>query len=201
MVEYNLARAKQAVQYLVDSSYFRHHVTKLRNTVGKPRALPFRDDSEVLNELLVIGRQNLQAMENLISVAEFKRSNKNDYQREYMAAKRKRDRKVLTREELMSGRKLSQTDKTRVLKHQYTVWNKEKDALLQRIKALSWAEKNEQARLFWERKEAEIDALIAEAKASGPVKRKYKVDVPKQPSTTFGQKLAQAVRQPIDRRR
>jgi hypothetical protein len=197
MVEYNLDRARQAVQYLVDSSYFRHHVTKLRNTLAKPRALPFRGDSETLNELLVIGRQSPGAMENLIAVAEFKRGGKNDYQRQYMAAKRKRDRKVLLLEQLMSGKTLDNPTKARVLKHQYAVWNKERDAMLQTVDGMPWAQKNERIRQFWERKESEIDALIAEARASGPVKRKYRVDVPRKPKTAFGEKLAAVV----DRRR
>lgn len=194
MIQYELQRAKKAVQYLVDSSYFHHHVKKLRNTVEKPRSLPFKEDAEVLNELLVIGRQNLAAMENLIAVAEFKRSGKNDYQREYMAAKRKRDRKVFELEELMSGKPLNQTMRAKVLKHQYNVWNKERDQFLSQKGDMQWAQKNEAIKAFWQRKEAELDALIAEAKASGPIKRKYKVDVPKTPRTGFGKALANAIK-------
>lgn len=194
MIQYDLPRAKKAVQFLVDSSYFHHHVKKLRNTVEKPRALPFKEDAEVLNELLVIGRQNHAAMENLIAVAEVKRSGKNDYQREYMAAKRKRDRKVFELEELMSGKPLNQTMRTKVLKHQYAVWNKERDQFLLSKGDMTWAQKNDAIRAFWERKEAELDALIAEAKVNGPVKRKYKVEVPKTPKTGFGKALANAMK-------
>lgn len=194
MIQYDPQRAKSAVQFLVDSSYFHHHVKKLRNTVEKPRSLPFKEDAEVLNELLVIGRQNVTAMENLIAVAEFKRSGKNDYQREYMAAKRKRDRKVFELEELMSGKPLNQTMRTKVLKHQYSVWNKERDQFLSQKRDMQWAQKNEAIRAFWERKEAELDALIAEAKVSGPIKRKYKVDVAKTPKTGFGKALANAIK-------
>jgi len=201
MIQYDLARAKMAVQFLVDSSYFHHHVKKLRNTVEKPRSMPFKEEAEALNELLVIGRQNIAAMENLITVAEVKRSDKNDYQRQYMAAKRKRDRKVFELEELMSGRPLNQTTRTKALKHQYAVWNKERDQFLASKKDMAWAQKNEALRGFWERKEAELDALIAEAKASGPVKRKYRVVVEQQPKTEFGKTLAAAVRKPVDRRR
>lgn len=194
MISYDLQRAKEAVQYLVDSSYFHHHVKKLRGTVEKPRSLPFRDEAEVLNELLLIGRQNVAAMENLIAVAEFKRGGKNEYQREYMAAKRKRDRKVFELEALMSGKPLNQTTKARVLKHQYQVWNKEQAQFLEPKNNLSWAQKNDAKREFWQRKEAELDALIAEAKANGPVKRKYKVEVAKTPRTGFGKALANALK-------
>lgn len=205
MIEYDLARARQAVQFLVDSSYFHHHIKKLRSTVVKPRSMPFKDDAEVLNELLTIGRQNPAAMENLIGVAEFKRSNKNDYQRNYMAAKRQRDRKVLELEELMTGKALTPDARTKVLKRQYEVWNREKTAYLKAQGELAWAERNDATRQFWDRKESELDALITEAKASGPIKRKYRVVVPKEPKTAFGKALVTAVtkapNKPVDKRR
>jgi hypothetical protein len=205
MIEYDLARARQAVQFLVDSSYFHHHIKKLRTTVEKPRSMPFKDDAEVLNELLTIGRQNAAAMENLIGVAEFKRSSKNDYQRNYMAAKRQRDRKVYELEELMTGKALTQDARTKVLRRQYEVWNKEKDAYLKGLGEIAWTERNEATRKFWERKEHELDALITEAKANGPIKRKYRVAVPKEPKTEFGKALVSAVTQqpnkPVDKRR
>lgn len=202
MISYDPSRAKQAVQFLVDSPYFKHHATKLRNTVEKPRALPFKDDAEVLNELLIIGRQNLQAMENLISVAEVKRSNKNDYQREYMAAKRQRDRKVLQLEALMSGKEVAPQLRDHVLAQQYTIWEREKARELKQHPGASWIERNEITRGFWARVEAELDALIEEAKASGPVKRKYRVIVQKPaPKTVLGQALANAIKKPVDKRR
>lgn len=205
MIEYDLAKARLAVQFLVDSSYFHHHIKKLRTTVEKPRSMPFKDDAEVLNELLVIGRQNVAAMENLIGVAEFKRSDKNEYQRNYMAAKRQRDRKVYELEELMTGKALSQDARTKVLSRQYEVWNKEKTAYLKAQGELAWSERNEATRQFWERKEHELDALIVEAKANGPIKRKYRVVVDKEPKTAFGKALVSAVapghNKSVDKRR
>lgn len=196
MINYDKARAKQAVQFLVDSSYFHHHVTKLRNTVEKPRSLPFKDDAEALNELLLIGRQNLQAMENLIAVAEFKRTNKNDYQREYMAAKRQRDRKVLLLEELMSGKPVEPVHRKAVLRQQYTVWNKERDVLLKRNSSAGWSERNRILKSFWDTKELELDGLIDEARKTGPVKRgpKRVVKVTQEPKTPFGKALANAIK-------
>lgn len=205
MIEYDLAKARLAVQFLVDSSYFHHHIKKLRTTVEKPRSMPFKDDAEVLNELLVIGRQNIAAMENLIGVAEFKRSDKNEYQRNYMAAKRQRDRKVYELEELMTGKALSQDARTKVLRRQYEVWNKEKTAHLKAQGELAWSERNDATRQFWDIKERELDALIVEAKANGPVKRKYRVVVPKEPKTAFGKALnsvvAQVPNRSVDKRR
>jgi hypothetical protein len=193
MIVYDLARARRAVQFLVNSSYFHHHIKKLRTTVEKPRSMPFKDDAEVLNELLVIGRQNTAAMENLIGVAEFKRGSKTDYQRNYMAAKRQRDRKVYELEELMTGKTLTQDARMKVLRRQYEVWTKEKTAYLKSQGDLGWLERNDATRQFWDRKEAELDALIVEAKASGPIKRRYRVVVKKDPKTEFGKTLVAAV--------
>ena len=175
MVSYDLARARAAVQFLVDSSYFHQHVRKLRTAVVRPRAMPFTGEAEPLNELLVIGRQNAQALENLIGVAEFKRDGRNEYQRHYMAAKRQRDRKVIEFEERVLGKKLAPEAKLQVLQRQYATWNRERDAFIKAMGEVSWPERNERLKDFWDRKEREIDALIEEAKAHGPVKRKREV--------------------------
>lgn len=194
MISYDLVRARAAVQYLVDSSYFHQHTRKLRSTVGKPRSMPFKADAEVLNELLLIGRQNLQAMENLIEVAEVKRSGRNEYQRQYMAAKRQRDRKVVEFEERVLGKKLAPEARIQVLHRQYKVWNKERDALLAANPGLAWGDRNAKLKEFWDTKERELNALIEEAKVNGPVKRKRVVRVPAAPTSDFGRKLAEKLK-------
>lgn len=202
-MKYDVVRARQAVQFLVDSSYFHHHVTKLRGAVHRPRSMPFRGDAEVLNELLVIGRQNPKAMENLIDVAAFKRGDRNEYQKAYMAAKRQRDRKVIELEELLAGKQLSIDMRHKLLLKQYEVWNREREAYLKQQGDIAWVERNEKIRLFWQRKEGEIDALIHEAKTH-PVKRKRVVTIEHEPKTEFGRKLVEAVKKPskpVDRRR
>lgn len=198
MIQYDRERAKQAVQHLVDSSYFSHHLRKLRGALLKPRSLPFRGDFEVLNELLVIGRQSAEAFNNLIQLAEFKRDGgKVSYQRDYMAAKRQRDRKVIALEEAMTGKKLAMEQRRMLLLKQYAVWNKEKEQLLESIKTASWASRNEAVRDFWQRKEHEIDLLMAEA-ASGPVKRvrRYKVEASQKPTA-----MRDAMKKAVDKRR
>jgi len=181
VIKYDLQKAKRAVQYLVDTSYFPHHLRKLRSTLSKPRALPFKDEAEALNELLVIGRQNPQAMENLIEVAEFKRDDKNEYQRKYMAAKRQRDAKVIKLEEMLQGKKLSLDERKNVLIKQYEVWEKERKEYLESHKDAAWADRNAAIRKFWAKKEADVDALINEAQTAvmQHKKRKYTVVVPK----------------------
>ena len=200
MIEYNVERVRQAVQYLVDSSYFLHHTKKLRSTVKKKRSLPFRDEAECLNELLVVGRQSEPAMEALIEVAAFKRPGRNDYQREFMAAKRRRDRKVLDLEAILVGRNLGLDERNQVLLRQYDVWNKEKAALLDQLGEVDWTERNAAIRDFWAKKEAEVDALIEEGKKALPQKtvaRKRVVVVEQEPAGVLGTKLKSALKDRI----
>jgi hypothetical protein len=199
MVKYDTERARKAVQHLVNTSYFLHHLRKLRSTLPKPRALPFRGEFEVLNELLVVGRQSPEAFENLIKLAEFKRDGgKTSYQRDYMATKRKRDRKVIQLEETMAGRKLSLDERRKLLLRQYSVWNKERDAFLASVQDKSWSERNAAIRTFWQTKEREIDLLQAEAEKQSPVrtKRKYRVDIPQKPTA-----MRTAMSKALDKRR
>lgn len=197
MTAYDLSRVRLAVQFLVDSPYFHQHTKKLTASVSRPRALPFRGQAEVLNELILVGRQNLQALTNLLHVAEHKRDDRNEYQRQYMAAKRQRDRKALLLEEILEGRKLPHDYRVRILHKQYVVWNKERDQFIKSLGDVSWTERNVQLRTFWERKEAELDELVEEARKRGPVVRKRKrviVATPPEPKSHFGQKLAGALK-------
>lgn len=184
---YNEKRVRDAVQFLVDSPYFSQHLRKLRSTVKRPRALPFKEAAEPLNELLVLGRQNLKAMEILIGIAEFKRTDRNEYQRGFMAAKRARQRKVIQLEEVLSGRSLTVDQRAKVLLRQTAVWEKEKDQYLaRRAEELgttpTWNERNEFIREFWKLKEKELDQMFEEAyriHGDRTVKRKRVVEVEK----------------------
>lgn len=202
MIKYDTTRARVAVQHLVDTSYFSHHLRKLRSNLPKPRALPFRGEFEALNELLVIGRQSEEAFNNLIKLAEFKRGgeDKNSYQRDYMAAKRKRDRKVIALEETMTGKKLSLEERRKLLLKQYAVWNREKDVMLRSVQDKPWAERNAAIREFWERKEHELDLLQTEA-GSQPVKRFRRYKVEPAPKPTKPTVMREALSKALDKRR
>lgn len=170
MITYDAPRARAAVQFLAESPYHTQHVRRLNAAVVRPRSQPFKGDAEPLNELLVIGRQSRAAMDNLVEVAALRRDTRNDYQREYMAAKRQRDRKVIHLTRLLERRKIPVDMKVRVLRNQYEVWNKERDQFLASLGPVSWSERNTRLRDFWVRKESEIDQLIAEAAKTGSIK-------------------------------
>jgi hypothetical protein len=162
MITYNLERARVALQYLVDTSYYSQHVRRIESCVAKPRALPFKDDAESLNELIIVGRQNRKALDNLLDVARSKRGNKGEYQREFMAAKRKRDRKVIHLEELLTGQSLSLEARRLLLLKQYATWNKEREQCLKEKDALEWDARNALLREFWQSKEDELDTMLTD---------------------------------------
>lgn len=191
MITYNHDRARQAVQFLVDHSYFAGHVKKLRNYATKPRAMPFKDEAEVLNELVVIGRQNIQAMENLISIAEQKRDDRNEYQRKFMAKKRARNNIVISIQELKLGKKLSLDERKDVLLVQYANWEAEKEAELARYPDATWDERNEIKRQFWDQLDAMLPEVLEAAKEQfSPVARRRKIELVKPDSKNTAVKLA-----------
>ena len=165
MIHYDMKRMRQAVQLLVDTPYFRHHLVKLRSTVLKPRALPYKDKLEVLNELLIVGRQSIEAMENLIQVAEFKRTDRNDYQRVFMANKRKREKKLIALIQARTGQKLSLDERLAALAAYAEAWRAEKEQFLQTLGAMTWEDKNMHTIAFWQLIDDELDAAINDSKA------------------------------------
>jgi hypothetical protein len=172
MLNYDIKRARAAVQYLVDSSYAKHRIKKLRAAVLRPRSMPFSGDAAPLNELLVIGRQEQLAMENLIALAEFKRKTHNDYQSAFMAAKRHRERLVIAIEETMLGRELSMDESVEALHRQYVAWNAEKADHIVACATMyrdvfstepNWVNKNAFIKDFWAMKDMELGLLKAKA--------------------------------------
>lgn len=207
-MHYDLSRIREAVQFLVDTPYYAHYTKRLRSLVSRPRAMPYKDDAEVLNELLILGRSNPEALDNLLELAKYKRNGRGDYQRQYMAAQRGRYRKISQLEEVLTGRSLSPDEKKEAITKQYIIWNKDKGEFLSnRAKdhidefgePPDWNARNTYIRAFWEAKDAELDALLSEATKtlSKTVTRKRLVVVKKDNPTVMAEKL----RKVLDARR
>lgn len=182
MLTYDVERAKQAVQYLVGSPYYKHHVRRLRNSLGKAVVQPFHGETEPLNELVVIGRQSAQALENLFKVVEGKRSAQGSYMRQFMATKRQRERKVVQVEEARQRRKLSLDERIEFLRTTYERWAKEKDEHVARCalqyevqfgRSPAWAHKNEFIRDFWVHKDIQLDVELGRA-TDAPAERRLR---------------------------
>ena len=173
MLKYDIGRAQKAVQFLVDSPYVKHHEKRLRNVVQRPRSLPFHGDAEVLNELLVIGRQNLKAMENLLDVVAHKREAKPPYMAGFMAAKRARERMAVETEELLLGRKLTLDERLHLIRGISARWAEEKKAHIDRCcneyrtqigREPQWLQKNQFIKDFWMLKDMELESMLERTK-------------------------------------
>jgi hypothetical protein len=183
-MKYDLERARRAVEYLVATPYFPHRVKGLRNEVTKPRAKPYKDDAEPLNELLVIGRQNLQAMENLIAVAEYKRDNdRGEYQRKYMADMRRRHKLAAQLEERNTGHRMTLDERKDFALEIQAEWMEERDSYVARRQAQYIAQFNTEPGFedkrafieqFWEIRERELEAMLSEPSSPEHSLRKRK---------------------------
>jgi hypothetical protein len=159
-VHYNVNRARHALQYVVRSPYHSQLWRKIQAAAKKPKSMPFKDDQEPLNELVSIGRQKYEALDNLYKIVLQKRRGKSDYQREFMAAKRRRDRKFIRQQELVTGSKMNYDARREVLLDQYQAWHAQRDDLLAKNAGLSWEARNELLRKFWAEIEEDLDRAI-----------------------------------------
>lgn len=198
MLTYSVDRAREALQFLVESTYAKHHIRKILTTVEKPRALPFKGDAETLNELLIIGRQSRAALTSLLELVEFKRDTKADKARSAMQERRLRERKVIELEAFLHDKKRYNLEERRkVLERQYGVWAREKEQHMNRAEQEyrrefghepNWETRNSFIRDFWIQKDFELDSLLEEArKSAGLVKHKARRVVKVEPRLRPGQ--------------
>lgn len=196
---YDIHRVRDAVQFLTDSPYYSHFAKRLRALAQRPRSVPYKGDSEVLNELLVVAREtNLEALENLLTLAASKRDDRNEYQRKYMAAQRARYRRIWELESALKKRPLTLDERQEAVTKQYAVWNRERDEFLatrEQDGKLDWHARNAAIRDFWQLKDDELEALITEANQPEKTvtkKRRFVVVRP-EPTGTLGAKLRKAL--------
>ncbi|MFZ6731950.1 hypothetical protein ACO0LG_08535 [Undibacterium sp. Ji42W] len=206
-VNYNVARATAAVQFLVNDSYAASRYKKLRSAVARPFVLPFKEEKEVLNELVLIGRQSPLALEKLIAIAEFKRNvDDKTYMATLMAAQRRRVKDALFVEQTMAGVKYTHEERYEAERRIRTNWSNERAMLLEQEtkkheekfgEPLPYETRREIIKLFWDR----IDTLLVRLKKEAVEKseqvrvaKKYKVEVDKHiPETEVARKLTAAL--------
>lgn len=208
MINYNVDKAVKAVQYLVTDQFYARRVRKLWNTVAKKRSLPFKDDEEPLNELVIVGRQDEKALQALLSLAEYKRTDKNEYQRQFMAAKRKRQALYVEVYEKLNGEKASLEKRREILIRQQEEWDRERDEYVaensQRYRETygedpTWTQTNEMKREYW----AIVDARLAKMReeVEYALKPKKRVVTVKETPAKQLTKMQQAFAAIVDRKK
>ena len=177
---------------------------KIAAVVRRPRALPFKGDAEALNELVKIGRQSADALQNLFAIAEFKRDDRTAYQRQYMAQRRERERKVIRIEEWATDRKLTLDQRKDLLHKRYAEWESKRSKHTAKLHAQfkrennrepTWQETQSFVRDFWVAVDLELARMMDEIQRveSSPKRAKRVVKVtPKVSNPTFQQALQKA---------
>lgn len=172
MLEYNVQRATQAVQYLVEYEYASAKIKKLRSCVKRARVMPFKGDEEMLNELLVVGRQSEDAMEKMISIVLYKRKSQNAKQASFMSTKRWRFKMVIGAYEAITNEKLTIEQAQEKLVEASERWNLERDQHVALCKleyarsfrtAAGWQQKNKFIKDYWETLQMTLQQAFDEA--------------------------------------
>lgn len=172
MLKYDVRKTVVAVQFLVDDSFYTRHVRRIYSCVERPKTLPFRGSSECLNELIIVGRQSKDALGSLLALADFKRDTHNDYQREFMATKRKRQARYITITEKTNKTQLSLTERRHLLIDQQKVWDAQRDEYVATNSALykekygeeaGWTQMNAMKREFWMVLDAQLEVMQEDA--------------------------------------
>jgi hypothetical protein len=161
-MEYNVERAKVAINYLLTQKYYAQLWRKIVAASQKPNLNSFEGEQETLNELVLIGFQNKKALDNLYEVIKSHRSDKADYQREFMATKRRRDAKAVRVEELITNKKLSHEERRLFLLERYSSWNKGRDEVIAQYDELTWDQRNEIIKEYWVLIDQGLDLSISE---------------------------------------
>lgn len=196
---------KEAVNFLIAS---RDYVALIREIESirdnwEDRRVYFGGDKECLNsvvQLCITDEDGYNRVKHLIDtkrklVPEAKR---NDYQREFMRQLRARVAKAIKIESLIEGvRYFTPDSKAERERRLRKAWADRKEQFIAEHGELSWKERNELSKVFWEGIDIELEQMYQEAQeleGHKPVKKKRVVKVDHVPKTEFGSKLKSAIR-------
>lgn len=196
---------KEAVNFLIASRDYVALVKEIESIREnwEDRRVYFGGDKESLNamvQLAITDEDGYYRVRHLIDekrklVPEAKR---NDYQREFMRQLRARVAKAIKIECMAEGRKHFSPDEKREREQRLRrVWADRKEKFLAEQGDLSWKERNEVAKIFWEGIDIELEEMYqsaTELEGHRPVKKKRVVKIDHAPKTEFGNKLKSAIR-------
>lgn len=196
---------KEAVNFLIASRDYVALVKEIETIRDnwEDRRVYFGGDKECLNamvQLCITDEDGYSRVRHLIDekrklVPEAKR---NDYQREFMRQLRARVAKAIKIECIVEGRKHFSPDEKKVREQKLRKsWANRKEQFFAEHGDLSWKERNDLAKVFWESIDIELEQMLQEAielEGHRPVKKRRVVKVDRVPKTEFGNKLKNAIR-------
>jgi hypothetical protein len=192
---------KQAVEMLIASDEYSSIRREVVDMVSSDRPKRFADNLETLNSLIELGKDSMEALNNVFSLIERKRRErpsvrKSDYQRDYMRQRRKRIAKAVELESIMRGKAMSPDEKSSFIAAISADWMTKRDKALAQHPEANWTERNRISGDFWQYIDSQLDTELAEAKRilDTPNRRVRRVvRVEHQPKTELGKKLKDAL--------
>ena len=196
---------KEAVNFLIASRDYVALVKEIESIRDnwEERRVYFGGDKECLNSMVQLCITDEDGYDRVLHLIAEKRklvpeAKRNDYQREFMRQLRARVAKAIKIECMAEGRKhFTPDEKHEREKRLRKVWADRKEKFLAEHIDLSWKERNEVAKIFWEGIDIELEEMYQSAQeleGHHPVKKRRVVKVDRVPKTEFGSKLKSAIR-------
>jgi hypothetical protein len=160
-----------AANYLVEAKDYAAVRREIEDIISAwdHRRVYFEGDKAILNPLVSVGVQAPHKLHQLWGIISTKRMElpkfkRNEYQRGYMLAFRRRLMLARQVEETVEGRPLSAEEwrKRKVALH--SAWAKQRTAYIKSKGELTWTERNAAATEFWSTLDANLNRMLKEAK-------------------------------------
>lgn len=196
---------KEAVNFLIASRDYvvlTREIETIRDN-WEERRVYFGGDKECLNSMVQLAITDEDGYDRVKHLIEEKRklvpvAKRSDYQRDFMRQLRNRVAKAIKIECLIEGRRSFTPDEKKIREQKLKKsWADRKENYFAEHGELSWKERNELGRVFWEGIDIELEQMHQEAQeleGHRPVKKKRVVKVDHAPKTEFGSKLKSAIR-------
>lgn len=193
---------KSAVEYLIGIKRYVEQKKYVLETISNwpKRQILFVGDDAPMNALVELGLDSNEALVNVFALIERKRktvpnSKKMDYQRDYMRQRRQRIVKATKLEEIVRGKRMSDTERVAYQAMLLADWTKRREAAIAKHPEATWKEKNELAGTFWESVDKQLERDLTEANKvlASPGHRKVRTVQVRQPKGILGEKLKEAL--------
>lgn len=161
-MHYDVNRAKSALNRLVDSPYYSQTWRKIEAATRHKNTGMFAGKDEDLNELVSIGVQNRKALSNLKKILFSKIKTKNDYMRDFMMRKRRREALAILVRQKINGSHMDLQERAAFLRMKHAQWEAEKAAVLKEYGDISWERRNELIAAYWDDLERRMKVMLNE---------------------------------------
>jgi len=170
----NKKQIVDAVNFLIESPKSGRLINEMRGIIAKWKTRPvvYAGDMVILNAMLDVGIENIEAFEKLVTLIEERRkmvpqSRRLDYQKNLMRDRRLRGNKAVELHELTSKKTLTTGERKKYLDGLQARWAKARQEFIASKGELSWKDRNAASQEFWSTIDRQLDANLATARRGG----------------------------------